>query len=100
MTRDFIGGHMAYGATSAWQPASAGLGGQQGQQGQQMVPADAVGAILDIALKHGPGVLKTFLDLFSTQQGMAPASYVPPNPYWPGGTHPRCSSSGLPLIIA
>ncbi|HEX4812344.1 MAG TPA: hypothetical protein VFV66_06285, partial [Nonomuraea sp.] len=61
---------MVYGATKTWepaagtqpgvQPASAGLGGQQGQ-GQQMVPADAVGTILDLALKHGPDVLKGIL---------------------------------------
>ncbi|RVX41561.1 hypothetical protein EDD27_4112 [Nonomuraea polychroma] len=57
------------------QPASAGLGGALGQQGQQMVPADVVNTIVDLARQHGPVLLKGILDLFSTQQqGMQPAS--------------------------
>ncbi|MET8863495.1 hypothetical protein ABZW11_11110 [Nonomuraea sp. NPDC004580] len=40
-----------------------------------MIPADAVGTILNLALKHGPDLIKGILDLFSTQQqqGMRPA---------------------------
>ncbi|MET8863494.1 hypothetical protein ABZW11_11105 [Nonomuraea sp. NPDC004580] len=50
-----------------YQPFTTGQGQGQGQ-GQQMIPADAVGTILDLALKHGPDLIKGILDLFSTQQ--------------------------------
>ncbi|MEV4060170.1 hypothetical protein [Nonomuraea dietziae] len=38
------------------------------EQGQQMIPADAVGTILDVVFKYGPDVLDSIFSLFSTQQ--------------------------------
>ncbi|MEV4060169.1 hypothetical protein [Nonomuraea dietziae] len=58
---------------SGVQPASAGVADGPGQQ---MIPADAVSAILDVVHKCGPEVLGTLFDVFSTQQqsGLGPSS--------------------------